>query len=68
MIYMLGYAVIWVWVQLESFAVAIGYGIRPFDMLADRRRWFWQPRFPCARSPQAQRLAERLTRALDRDG
>lgn len=26
---------------------AIGYKIRPYDMLADRRRWFWQPRERC---------------------
>jgi hypothetical protein len=27
--------------------VRIGYVIRPYDMLADRRRWFWQPRLRC---------------------
>jgi hypothetical protein len=21
----------------------VGYVVRPYDMLADRRRWFWQP-------------------------
>ena len=26
----------------------IGYWIRPYDTLADRRRWFWQPRTRCA--------------------
>lgn len=25
----------------------ISYRVRPYDMLADRRRWFWQPRTPC---------------------
>lgn len=25
----------------------VGYRVRPFDMLADRRRWFWQPRERC---------------------
>lgn len=25
----------------------IGYWIRPYDMLADRRRWRWQPRQRC---------------------
>jgi hypothetical protein len=25
----------------------IGYVIRPYDMIADRRRWFWQPRLRC---------------------
>lgn len=26
---------------------ALSYWIRPYDMLADRRRWRWQPRTPC---------------------
>jgi len=30
----------WAW-------VALGYKLRPYDMLADRRRWCWQPRTPC---------------------
>lgn len=25
----------------------IGYQVRPYDMIADRRRWFFQPRTPC---------------------
>lgn len=25
----------------------VGYWTRPYDMLADRRRWFWQPRTRC---------------------
>lgn len=25
----------------------IGYRLRPYDMLADRRRWWWQPRQRC---------------------
>lgn len=24
-----------------------GYWLRPYDMLADRRRWRWQPRQRC---------------------
>jgi len=24
-----------------------GYWLRPYDMLADRRRWRWQPAQPC---------------------
>lgn len=34
------------------------YWIRPFDMLADRRRWAWQPRQPCGLggvSPETER-------------
>jgi hypothetical protein len=27
--------------------VYVGYWIRPYDMLADQRRWFWQRRTPC---------------------
>jgi hypothetical protein len=27
----------------------IGYAIRPYDMLSDRRRWRWQPRTRCSR-------------------
>lgn len=23
------------------------YAVRPYDVIADRRRWFWQPRTPC---------------------
>ena len=26
---------------------ACGYWVRPYDMLADARRWRWQPRTPC---------------------
>lgn len=26
---------------------SIGYWIRPYDMIADRRRWFWQRRIRC---------------------
>lgn len=25
----------------------VGYVIRPYDVIADRRRWVWQPRTPC---------------------
>lgn len=28
-------------------ADTIGYWIRPYDMLADRRRWRWQPAQRC---------------------
>jgi hypothetical protein len=27
--------------------VRVGYRIRPYDMLADARRWAWQPRQRC---------------------
>jgi hypothetical protein len=25
----------------------VGYRVRPYDMLLDARRWFWQPRGRC---------------------
>lgn len=34
---------------MRHFLARLGYAVRPFDMLADRRRWWWQPRTPCAR-------------------
>ena len=30
----------WWWTRL-------GYALRPYDLLTDRRRWFWQPRQRC---------------------
>lgn len=32
---------------LKSVWWQAAYAVRPYDMLADRRRWFWQPRTPC---------------------
>lgn len=29
-------------------ATRVGYWLRPYDMLADSRRWCWQPRQRCA--------------------
>jgi hypothetical protein len=37
------------WVYLRWAVESIGYRIRPYDMVADRRRWCWQPRTPCSR-------------------
>lgn len=28
-------------------AQTVGYWVRPYDMLADRRRWFWQAQTRC---------------------
>lgn len=36
-----------IWHALWWYPQRLGYVIRPYDMLADRRRWFWQPRTPC---------------------
>jgi len=35
------------WAVLVWAAQSAGYWIRPYDMLADRRRWRWQPRQRC---------------------
>ncbi|AGL13851.1 hypothetical protein [Actinoplanes sp. N902-109] len=34
-------------VRLKWALVRAGYVVRPYDMLADRRRWFWQSRQRC---------------------
>ena len=33
--------------EMAHIAAIVGYRLRPYDLLADRRRWFWQPRQPC---------------------
>lgn len=33
--------------EVAYLAARIGYAVRPYDMLADRRRWCWQPRTRC---------------------
>ena len=40
-----------------------GYWIRPYDMLADARRWRWQPRAKCGRQAFAE-MPEELRLAL----
>lgn len=60
----------WIWAEIAHAATSIGYWIRPYDMLADRRRWAWRPAQPCGRrvlaeQPDlAQKLADRI-RLLD---
>lgn len=39
-------------IDLRWCAVTAGYLIRPYDMLEDRRRWFWQSRTYCSRYPR----------------
>lgn len=36
-----------VWEYLRWAAERVGYWLRPYDMLADARRWRWQARDPC---------------------
>jgi hypothetical protein len=38
----------WLWAEVVHAWATAGYWIRPYDMLADRRRWFWQPRTRCS--------------------
>lgn len=35
------------WYEVKSWWWWLSYEIRPYDMLADSRRWFWQPRKRC---------------------
>ena len=35
------------WWFVKSVWWQFAYWIRPYDMLADQRRWFWQPGQPC---------------------
>jgi hypothetical protein len=35
---------IWAWHR-------IGYWVRPYDLMLDARRWFWQPRGRCGGGP-----------------
>lgn len=37
----------WLIAEVRHFATSVGYVIRPYDMLADRRRWWFQPRQRC---------------------
>lgn len=37
----------WIAAELAWTWGAIGYRIRPYDMLADRRRWFWEKPTRC---------------------
>lgn len=49
-----------VWHSTIHIAQRVGYWVRPYDMLADRRRWFWQPRQPCG-LPLASVHRDRVT-------
>lgn len=45
----LGYDLQWIYWSIREHIDNLGYLIRPYDDLADARRWFWQPRQPCGR-------------------
>jgi hypothetical protein len=44
----------WLWAEVRWLAKSLGYWIRPYDMLADARRWRWQPRQRCGWSYHVQ--------------
>jgi hypothetical protein len=51
---------------VAAYARWLGYKVRPFDMLADRRRWFWQRPAPCAYlDPRTAALREAIRRIAD---
>jgi hypothetical protein len=33
--------------EMRHLTAVVSYWIRPYDVLADARRWRWQPRYPC---------------------
>lgn len=35
------------WIEVSWAAVRLGYAVRPYDALADARRWAWQPATRC---------------------
>lgn len=43
----------------------LGYWLRPFDMIADRRRWRWQGRTRCGRQVWADAPPEAKAAVLD---
>lgn len=49
-----------------SLRVRLRYWIRPFDMLADRRRWRWQPAQPCGLGAFSEEQREAVTEAVAR--
>lgn len=48
-------------VEVRHAAVMVGYWFRPYDMVADRRRWRWQSRALCG-----YQLGARIKRGVDR--
>jgi hypothetical protein len=44
---MIGYWIAWIWSWPREWFGNLGYAVRPYDMIADRRRWFRQPRTRC---------------------
>jgi len=42
----------WLWSCIAWLAQSVGYWIRPYDMLGDRRRWRWQAVQRCGLPPK----------------
>lgn len=36
--------------MIRWWLLRLGYAVRPYDMMADRRRWRWQPAQQCSRA------------------
>lgn len=41
-----------------------GYWVRPYDMLADRRRWFWQKQQRCGLPPMPGAMRDQFMEAV----
>jgi hypothetical protein len=48
------------WIEIRYAIECVGYWIRPYDMLADARRWRWQRRAPCWTMQPERWLAENM--------
>lgn len=44
----------------------LSYYPRPYDMLADRRRWFWQKPMRCGLPPMPDDIRAELMAAIER--
>lgn len=49
----------WIWAEAVYAVTSLGYLIRPYDTLADCRRWWWQPRQLCGQQLLGRRTASR---------
>jgi hypothetical protein len=57
----------WARAELVHALASLGYWIRPYDMLSDRRRWVWQPRTCCTCGRPAYRRTHPRTTKEKRD-
>jgi hypothetical protein len=47
------------WIETRHAAVLAGYWLRPYDDLADARRWRWQRRHPCQHTDGLEAVMDR---------